>query len=88
MLFRSIVIRTAYGNVKYLREALPNASFIGFTGTPIDLADRSTLRVFGDYIDIYDISQAVDDGATVRIFYESRMPLPSDNTEVRLPKPS
>ena len=68
-----IATRTAYGNAKYLREALPNASFIGFTGTPIDLADRSTLRVFGDYIDIYDISQAVDDGATVRIFYESRL---------------
>ena len=70
---KTIATRTAYGNAKYLREALPNASFIGFTGTPIDFADRSTSRVFGDYIDIYDISQAVDDGATVRIFYESRL---------------
>lgn len=68
-----ISTKTAYGNAKYLREALPNASFIGFTGTPIDFADRSTPRVFGNYIDIYDISQAVDDGATVRIFYESRL---------------
>jgi len=68
-----ISTRTGYGNAKYLREALPNASFIGFTGTPIDFADRSTPRVFGNYIDIYDISQAVDDGATVRIFYESRL---------------
>ncbi len=68
-----ISTRTAYGNAKYLRDALPNASFIGFTGTPIDFEDRSTPRVFGDYIDIYDISQAVDDGATVRIFYESRL---------------
>lgn len=68
-----VATKTAYGNAKYLREALPNASFIGFTGTPIDFADRSTPRVFGDYIDIYDIAQAVDDGATVKIFYESRL---------------
>jgi len=62
-----------YGNAKYLREALPKASFIGFTGTPIEKEDRSTRNVFGDEIDIYDIKQAVDDGATVPISYESRL---------------
>lgn len=62
-----------YGYAKYLRDALPNASFIGFTGTPINLADKSTTAVFGDYIDIYDITQAVNDHATVRIFYESHV---------------
>jgi len=64
---------TRYGFAKYLRDALPNASFIGFTGTPIEKEDASTPAVFGNYIDIYDISQAVEDGATVRIFYESRL---------------
>lgn len=64
---------TKYGNAKYLRDALPNASFIGFTGTPIELTDRSTPAVFGEYIDIYDIERAVIDGSTVRIFYESRL---------------
>lgn len=62
-----------YGYAKYLRDALPNASFIGFTGTPIEMADRSTPAVFGKYVDTYDIEQAVDDGATVRIYYESRL---------------
>ncbi|MEM4358297.1 MAG: type I restriction endonuclease subunit R [Candidatus Pacearchaeota archaeon] len=62
-----------YGYAKYLRDALPNASFIGFTGTPIEKADRSTPAVFGKYVDVYDIEQAVNDGATVRIFYESRL---------------
>jgi type I restriction enzyme, R subunit len=62
-----------YGYAKYLRDALPNASFIGFTGTPIEKADRSTPAVFGKYIDTYDIERAVEDGATVRIFYESRL---------------
>ena len=62
-----------YGNAKYLRDALPNASYIGFTGTPIEKEDKSTPAVFGDYIDIYDIKQAVDDGATVPINYESRL---------------
>ena len=62
-----------YGNAKYLRDALPNASFIGFTGTPIEKEDRSTPAVFGDYIDVYDIAQAVKDGATVPISYESRL---------------
>ncbi|KIZ43709.1 MULTISPECIES: type I restriction endonuclease subunit R [Rhodopseudomonas] len=63
----------AYGFAKYLRDALPNASFIGFTGTPIEHDDVNTPMVFGDYIDIYDISRAVEDGATVPIYYESRL---------------
>ena len=62
-----------YGYAKYLRDALPKASFIGFTGTPIEMADRSTPAVFGKYVDAYDRQQAVEDGATVRIFYESRL---------------
>ena len=62
-----------YGFAKYIRDALPNASFIGFTGTPIEKADKSTPAVFGKYVDIYDIQQAVEDGTTVRIFYESRL---------------
>ena len=61
------------GFARNMRDALPNATFIGFTGTPIELSDRSTPAVFGDYIDIYDISRAVDDGATVPIYYESRL---------------
>jgi len=63
----------AYGFAKYLRDALPNASFIGFTGTPIEKDDVNTPAVFGEYIDVYDISQAVEDGATVPIYYESRL---------------
>ncbi|GAW87487.1 type I restriction enzyme, R subunit [Bathymodiolus platifrons methanotrophic gill symbiont] len=62
-----------YGNAKHLRDALPNASFIGFTGTPIEKEDRDTQKVFGGYIDIYDIAQAVEDGATVPLSYESRL---------------
>ena len=62
-----------YGYAKYLRDALPNASFIGFTGTPIEKADRSTPAVFGKYVDTYDIEQSVNDGATVRIYYASRL---------------
>ncbi|HVA89610.1 MAG TPA: type I restriction endonuclease subunit R [Chloroflexota bacterium] len=64
--------RIAHGIAKHMRDALPNASYIGFTGTPIELGDRSTQQVFGDYIDIYDIQQAVEDGATVPIYYEGR----------------
>lgn len=66
-------IFTKYGFAKYLRDALPHASFIGFTGTPIETEDASTPAVFGEYVDVYDISQAVEDGATVRIYYESRL---------------
>jgi type I restriction enzyme R subunit len=62
-----------FGMAKYLRDALPNASFIGFTGTPVELGDKNTPAVFGDYIDKYDILQAVEDGATVPIYYESRL---------------
>jgi len=62
-----------YGFAKYVRDALPNASFIGFTGTPIETTDKSTPAVFGDYIDVYDIQQAVKDGATVPIYYENRL---------------
>ena len=65
--------RIAYGFAKYLRDAIPNATFIGFTGTPVESTDVNTPRVFGDYIDIYDIAQAVEDGATVKIYYESRL---------------
>src|SRR3990167_5609385 len=64
---------TKYGFAKYLRDALPHASFIGFTGTPIEKEDASTPAVFGNYVDVYDIAQAVEDGATVRIYYESRL---------------
>lgn len=63
----------SYGFAKYMRDALPNASFIGFTGTPIEAGDVNTPAVFGNYIDIYDISRAVEDGATVPIYYESRL---------------
>ena len=65
--------RIAYGFAKYLRDAIPNATFIGFTGTPIESEDVNTPAVFGNYIDIYDIAQSVEDGATVRIYYESRL---------------
>lgn len=61
------------GFAKHMRDALPNASFIGFTGTPIEKEDKNTQSVFGNYIDVYDIQQAVKDGATVRIYYESRL---------------
>jgi type I restriction enzyme R subunit len=61
------------GYARYIRDALPKASFIGFTATPIEATDRSTPAVFGDYIDVYDIQQAVEDGATVRIYYEGRL---------------
>lgn len=62
-----------YGYAKYLRDALPNATYLGFSGTPIEKADADTRRVFGEYIDIYDIARAVEDNATLPIFYESRL---------------
>ncbi len=62
-----------FGYSKHMRDALPQASFIGFTGTPIDTGDKDTRAVFGDYVSIYDIQDAVDDGATVPIYYESRL---------------
>ncbi len=75
--FRARVAREtgeiSYGFAKYLRDSLPNASFIGFTGTPIEKEDVNTPSVFGNYIDIYDINRGVEDGATVPIYYESRL---------------
>lgn len=65
--------RIVYGFAKYMRDALPNATYLGFTGTPIESVDVNTPAVFGNYVDIYDIAQAVEDGATVPIHYESRM---------------
>ena len=65
--------RTKYGFAKYIRDALPQACFVGFTGTPVERADINTPAIFGEYIDIYDIAQAVRDGATVPIYYESRL---------------
>ncbi|MDR4507876.1 MAG: type I restriction endonuclease [Candidatus Brocadiaceae bacterium] len=65
--------KIVYGFAKYMRDALPNATYLGFTGTPIESDDVNTPATFGNYVDIYDILQAVDDGATVRIFYESRL---------------
>ena len=62
-----------FGYARHMRDALPNASFIGFTGTPIENEDKDTRAVFGDYVSIYDIQDAVDDGATVPIYYESRL---------------
>nr|WP_294988945.1 type I restriction endonuclease subunit R [uncultured Sediminibacterium sp.] len=65
--------KIVYGFAKYMRDALPNATYLGFTGTPIESTDVNTPAVFGNYVDIYDIAQAVEDGATVRIYYESRL---------------
>ena len=62
-----------YGFAKHLRDALPGATFVGFTGTPVENTDKDTRAVFGDYVSIYDIQDAVDDGATVPIYYESRL---------------
>ncbi|MEF2967392.1 type I restriction endonuclease subunit R [Paenibacillus sp. M1] len=73
-----------YGYAKYMRDALPNASYIGFTGTPVELTDKNTPAVFGDYIDIYDMTRAVEDGTTVRIYYESRIAR-LDLSEAELP---
>jgi type I restriction enzyme R subunit len=77
--FKAEVIKTdqeayeKYGYAKYLRDSLPNASYIGFTGTPIETTDKNTRAVFGDYIDVYDMTRAVEDGTTVKIYYESRI---------------
>ena len=66
-------VRTIIGTARIIRDSLPNATYIGFTGTPISSKDRSTREVFGDYIDIYDMTQAVEDGATRPVYYESRV---------------
>ena len=78
----AIGTKTVYGFAKHMREALPNATYLGFTGTPIEKEDINTPLVFGDYVDIYDIEQAVQDGATVPIFYESRLAKIHLNDEV------
>ena len=65
--------RLKSGLAKHMRDALPAATYLGFTGTPIESNDKSTRAVFGDYIDVYDLTRAVEDGATVRIYYESRL---------------
>ena len=65
--------RLRSGLAKHMRDALPGATYLGFTGTPIESGDKSTRSVFGDYIDVYDLTRAVEDGATVKIFYESRL---------------
>ncbi len=65
--------RIAYGFAKYMRDALPNATYIGFTGTPIEGTDINTPQVFGNYVDIYDIAKSVEDHSTVKIYYESRL---------------
>ncbi len=62
-----------HGFAKHMRDALPNASFIGFTGTPVELTDRNTRAVFGEYVDVYDVTRAVEDHATVPIYYEARL---------------
>ena len=64
---------TSYGFARHLHDAVPNASFIGFTGTPVETTDHNTRAVFGEYIDVYDVRRAVEDGATVPIFYEARI---------------
>ena len=65
--------KISYGYAKHIRDALPNATFIGFTGTPIENGDKSTREIFGDEVDIYDMTQAVEDGSTLKIYYESRI---------------
>jgi type I restriction enzyme, R subunit len=65
--------QTRYGFAKYIRDALPNATFVGFTGTPVEQTDKNTPKIFGDYIDIYNIAPVVEDGVTVPIYYESRL---------------
>lgn len=69
----NLVVRTVKGTARIIRDSLPNASFIGFTGTLISREDRNTTEVFGNYIDIYDMTQAVEDGATRPVYYESRV---------------
>ncbi|MFO0662999.1 MAG: type I restriction endonuclease subunit R [Polyangiaceae bacterium] len=87
--FKSKLVQTESGGyvvpgfAQHMRDALPNASFIGFTGTPIDAQDKNTRAVFGDYISVYDIQRAVEDGATVPIYYESRLAKLELNDELK-----
>jgi len=69
----NLIAHRTIGTARIIRDSLPNASYIGFTGTPISREDRSTIEVFGDYIDVYDMTQAVEDGATRPVYYESRV---------------
>src|SRR3712207_5840729 len=79
------VAKKVIGTARIIRNTLPNATYIGFTGTPISSKDRSTREVFGDYIDIYDMTQAVEDGATRPVYYESRViKLNLDDTTLKL----
>lgn len=79
------IARRVVGTARIIRNSLPNATYIGFTGTPISDKDRNTREVFGDYIDIYDMTQAVEDGATRPVYYESRViKLKLDETTLRL----
>lgn len=66
-------IKTSYGYEKYIRDSLPNATFIGFTGTPVQTKDKDTTAIFGDIIDTYDMTQSIEDGSTVKLYYESRL---------------
>lgn len=66
-------IKTVFGYEKYIRDAMPNATFIGFTGTPVQTKDKDTTAIFGDIIDTYDMTQSIEDGSTVKLFYESRL---------------
>ena len=80
-----LVAKRVIGTARIIRDTLPNATYIGFTGTPVSIKDRNTREVFGDYIDIYDMTQAVEDGATRPVYYESRvMKLKLDETTLRL----
>ena len=80
-----LVARKVIGTARIIRDTLPNATYIGFTGTPIAMEDRNTREVFGDYIDIYDMTQAVEDGATRPVYYESRvMKLKLDENTLKL----
>ena len=80
-----LVARKVIGTARIIRDTLPNATYIGFTGTPIAMEDRNTREVFGDYIDIYDMTQAVEDGATRPVYYESRvMKLKLDESTLKL----
>lgn len=75
--------KVVYGFAKYMRDALPNATYLGFTGTPIEGKDVNTRAVFGSYVDVYDVAQAVEDGTTVKIFYESRLAKIALNDEAK-----
>jgi type I restriction enzyme R subunit len=80
-----LIAKRVIGTARVIRDTLPNATYIGFTGTPISVKDRNTREVFGDYIDVYDMTQAVEDGATRPVYYESRvMKLKLDETTLKL----